>query len=218
MWKSYNHRRRRPNSVIFRAMDPHRNKKLDLSFLLNGPPSQPSSPAKNDNETNRPNLDHVVERITSSSAVANPRRGSASSQPTKNKRFVCSQCGHAFAQGADLRKHVRTVHLKERPYSCDLCEKKFGEKGNLRKHRRSVHLNERPFSCNACGSSFAFQDGLTRHVRLVHDQVHPFTCARCGMSYKQISQLRRHAISCVTMDPPKRPPSSGGPGTSGFLP
>jgi len=214
MRKYHTHRRRR-HPVIPLSMDPHRNKKLDLSFLLNGPPSQPSSPANNEEEDDRQGLDHVVERITSSGAVAGPSQGSSTSASSKNKRFPCSQCGHAFAQGADLRKHVRTVHERLRPFSCDLCEKKFGEKGNLRKHRRSVHLNERPFSCNACGSSFAFKDGLARHIRLVHDQVHPFTCARCGVSYKQISQLRRHAITCVTMDPPRRPPPTAGPSSHG---
>lgn len=221
MRKSYTYRRRRPpHPVISLSMDPHRNKKLDLSFLLNGPPSNPSSPVHNDSEVNRQNLDYVVERIALSSAAARPPGpGSSSSPKSKNKRFACDQCGHAFAQGADLRKHIRTVHEKQRPFSCDLCDKKFGEKGNLRKHRRSVHLNERPFSCAQCGSSFAFKDGLARHTKLVHDQVHPFTCARCGISYKQISQLRRHAISCATMDPPKslpkRPPSSGGPSSHG---
>ena len=117
-------------------------------------------------------------------------------------RNTCSTCGHCFAQSADLRKHIRTVHEGQRPFACDLCSKRFGEKGNLRKHRRSVHLNERPFQCtNAnCGASFAFKDGLARHIKLVHNNVRPFSCNRCGMSYKQVSQLRRHAVTCVSRE------------------
>ncbi len=112
-------------------------------------------------------------------------------------RNTCHICGHCFAQSADLRKHIRTVHEGKRPFACDLCSKRFGEKGNLRKHRRSVHFNERPFGCSTCGATFAFKDGLARHIKLVHDNVRPFSCNRCGSSYKQISQLRRHAVNCV---------------------
>lgn len=49
------------------------------------------------------------------------------------RRNQCSRCGHCFAQSADLRKHVRTVHEGQRPFGCDQCGKRFGERGNLSK-------------------------------------------------------------------------------------
>ncbi len=41
-----------------------------------------------------------------------------------------------------------------------------GITGNLKKHTRSVHLKERPFHCRQCSSTFAFKDGLLRHVQV----------------------------------------------------
>lgn len=44
-----------------------------------------------------------------------------------------------------LDKHVRSVHLKERPYSCHLCDKRFGQKVHLEVHMSGVHMKERPY-------------------------------------------------------------------------
>ena len=44
-----------------------------------------------------------------------------------------------------LDKHVRSVHLKERPYSCHLCDKRFGQKVHLEVHMNGVHMKERPY-------------------------------------------------------------------------
>ena len=46
---------------------------------------------------------------------------------------------------AMLDKHVRSVHLKERPYSCHLCDKRFGQKVHLEVHMSGVHMKERPY-------------------------------------------------------------------------
>lgn len=136
--------------------------KHDVNFLLNSPRnSKPLLPSS-------------------------PKHLSASDQ--KIQRNTCKICGHCFAQTADLRKHIRTVHEGRRDFKSDKCNKSFGERGNLKKHERSVHLKERPFSCSQCQSSFAFKDGLARHIALVHDNSRPFKCARCGNSYKQVAQ------------------------------
>lgn len=199
-----------------------RNRKLDLSYLLNDKSVTPRIPGSGDNggASGRgsglggaapPNLSlgassaapHQSGRGTagrgatgrgSSTATSSFANSSATDQQIR--RNTCTICGHCFAQPADLRKHVRTVHEGLRPFRCETCHKCFGEKGNLRKHMRSVHLNERPFRCSLCDSTFAFKDGLARHIKLVHENVRPYVCSRCGSSYKQVSQLRRHSASC----------------------
>ena len=44
-----------------------------------------------------------------------------------------------------LDKHVKSVHLKERPYACHLCDKRFGQKVHLEVHMSGVHMKERPY-------------------------------------------------------------------------
>ena len=46
---------------------------------------------------------------------------------------------------AMLDKHVKSVHLKERPYACHLCDKRFGQKVHLEVHMSGVHMKERPY-------------------------------------------------------------------------
>lgn len=102
----------------------------------------------------------------STAAVGKPP---AVSRSGRAKRHKCGSCPSSFAQMADLRKHVRTVHEGLRPFACDICHKRFGEKGNLSKHKKSVHENERPFACSLCPAAFAFRDGLARHINVSWD-------------------------------------------------
>lgn len=187
-------------------MPPSGRGKLDVSYLLNEAPS--SSHGDPRRHTSRAPSRAAPRAASAAAHAATAARLGMSAAEYRLSRNTCEQCGHCFAQSADLRKHLRTVHEGLRPFQCDLCEKSFGEKGNLRKHRRSVHLNERPFSCPTCSAAFAFKDGLARHVKLVHDNARPFSC-RCGASYKQVSQLRRHKAACpaATASSAPRPPA-----------
>jgi len=44
------------------------------------------------------------------------------------KPHVCRECGRAFAQSANLRTHLKSVHAKERPHECTECGAKFARK------------------------------------------------------------------------------------------
>lgn len=162
-------------------MSGRRNGKLDVNFLLNDKnlPIRPS-PSRTPSSSRSSGLEALVQRN------------------------MCRQCGHVFAQPADLKKHVLTVHDKKRPFQCEQCGKRFGEKGNMSKHMKSVHMNQRDFACSQCSSKFAFKDGLQRHIRLVHEKQRPFSCSRCGSSFKQVSQLRRHSESCADSSSSRR--------------
>jgi hypothetical protein len=41
-----------------------------------------------------------------------------------------------------LKRHVLSVHLKQRNYSCDRCGQTFSENHVLKRHWRAVHGNQ----------------------------------------------------------------------------
>ena len=53
----------------------------------------------------------------------------------------CSFTARAFEQ---LRKHVRTIHKKEKPFVCDKCGIRMAQFHNLQDHRAKVHREKKP--------------------------------------------------------------------------
>ncbi|KAK0207326.1 hypothetical protein EDD18DRAFT_1042304, partial [Armillaria luteobubalina] len=57
----------------------------------------------------------------------------------KNKRrYVCTYegCGKCFVRGEHLKRHVKSLHLCEKPHQCphEGCNKSFSRKDNLKQH------------------------------------------------------------------------------------
>jgi uncharacterized Zn-finger protein len=48
----------------------------------------------------------------------------------------------------DLDRHLRAIHLDERPFVCSYCKHGFNKKSNLVKHTRMVHERVRPYQCD----------------------------------------------------------------------
>ncbi|XP_048373881.1 zinc finger protein 570-like [Sphaerodactylus townsendi] len=103
--------------------------------------------------------------------------------------LTCLECGRAFKQRADLRRH-RYVHTKEKPYACKLCDKRFGHPSNLHIHLRT-HSGERPYKCPECGKAFTQSCNLRTH-RLIHTGRKPFRCCFCNKSFLHRSILIIH--------------------------
>lgn len=59
-------------------------------------------------------------------------------------KLMCSACGRLFSDGTMLKEH-ELIHLGIVPFKCDICQKQFTHKPYLRKHMRTVHARERPF-------------------------------------------------------------------------
>ena len=55
-------------------------------------------------------------------------------------RYICSDCGKAFARPSSLRIHSYS-HTGERPYKCSIpgCGRAFSVRSNLRRHLRTHH-------------------------------------------------------------------------------
>ncbi|KAI8640168.1 hypothetical protein BD408DRAFT_309342, partial [Parasitella parasitica] len=57
------------------------------------------------------------------------------------KQFLCEhhECGKLFKRSEHLKRHVKSIHTKEKPYCCPYKE---------------------------CGKSFARTDNLSQHIRI----------------------------------------------------
>ncbi|KAJ4470247.1 hypothetical protein J3R30DRAFT_3301682, partial [Lentinula aciculospora] len=59
------------------------------------------------------------------------------------RRYVCTApgCGKCFVRGEHLKRHVRSLHMQDKPHVCPHpgCNKSFSRRDNLGQHAR-VHL------------------------------------------------------------------------------
>ncbi|XP_006859872.1 PREDICTED: zinc finger and SCAN domain-containing protein 21 [Chrysochloris asiatica] len=108
---------------------------------------------------------------------------------TGEKPYVCTRCGRAFSHSSNLTLHYRT-HMVERPYDCTKCGKAFSQSSDLLKHQRS-HTGEAPYQCTDCGKSFSGKASLIRHYR-THTGEKPYQCTECGKRFSQHAGLSSH--------------------------
>ncbi|KAG7443500.1 uncharacterized protein BT62DRAFT_903333, partial [Guyanagaster necrorhizus] len=59
------------------------------------------------------------------------------------EQYICTYegCGKCFIRCTHLKRHVKSLHLDEKPPKCphEDCKKSFGRKDNLKKHMGSFH-------------------------------------------------------------------------------
>ncbi|XP_055765737.1 gastrula zinc finger protein xLCGF3.1-like [Salvelinus fontinalis] len=122
-------------------------------------------------------------------ATAQAQGGGATSDNSKEKRFLCMFCNKGFSCPQKVEIHKR-VHTGEKPFSCTQCHMRFAQAGDLKRHQR-VHSGEKPYSCPQCEKRFSRQDQLKRH-HMVHTRERPFACTHCGKRFSERSYLRIH--------------------------
>lgn len=82
----------------------------------------------------------------------------------KKSNSICGLCGKGYTTSSYLRKHIQTVHDKERPYKCPICHKGFSSSSYLKIHKRT-HTGERPFQCTICFRCFTTKSSLKVHMQ-----------------------------------------------------
>ena len=80
-----------------------------------------------------------------------------------------------------MKKHVASVHEKNKPFKCEVCNYSCALKRNLQAHTKAVHDrkkhdNKKPFLCPICGNSYSLKPNLKRHIEAVHEKNKPFKC------------------------------------------
>ncbi|GAB6025106.1 hypothetical protein CHUAL_010536 [Chamberlinius hualienensis] len=69
------------------------------------------------------------------------------------KNIKCPSCSFTCFANFQLKNHQITVHTSRRK-KCEKCNFSTTSMAGLNKHIRIVHLNERPFMCDTCGARF----------------------------------------------------------------
>lgn len=56
-----------------------------------------------------------------------------------DKETMCRHCGYKSKLSANVKKHIRRVHMTARPFPCKFCHFKFKDKSDLQYHYKMKH-------------------------------------------------------------------------------
>ena len=82
-----------------------------------------------------------------------------------------------------MKKHINSIHTKEKTYNCEHCEKVF----SLRRHVQRKHLGK-VFKCDDCGKVYSDKAPLLKHMKAVHLNI-TFDCDQCDKSFSFAGSL-----------------------------
>ena len=117
-----------------------------------------------------------------------PEEGGHVPSPHKAKKRPCEICGKLVN---NLKIHMM-VHTGEKPYVCSQCGKAYADKVQMRKHIQIIHEGKKDnFSCTLCNKSFTRNTGLIAHM-LLHTGPKLFDCQYCGSTYKEKRNRDNH--------------------------
>ncbi|XP_041373132.1 zinc finger protein 419-like [Gigantopelta aegis] len=118
----------------------------------------------------------------------------------REKLWTCEVCGSGFVSTRNLIRHVKWVHIADKPFVCDICGKGFVELGKLSAHQR-YHTGERPFKCTICDRGFVDKSYLREHVKLHEDKgKKTFKCRMCDKDFSSSKSLYRHVRTIHTKE------------------
>ncbi|XP_029622343.1 zinc finger protein 391 [Salmo trutta] len=100
----------------------------------------------------------------------------------------CGECGKAFCHAQSRKNHMVAAHGFGTRLDCEACGKMFHNKKALIAHSTS---HSRAFGCEICGKAFSTKQTLKTH-QFTHTGERPFICNYCGKSFAYLCNLKTH--------------------------
>ncbi|KAJ8047081.1 Fez family zinc finger protein erm [Holothuria leucospilota] len=125
-------------------------------------------------------------------ASGSPRAKTSRKGDSKQKAFVCPECGKVFNAHYNLTRHM-PVHTGARPFVCKVCGKGFRQASTLCRHK-IIHTNDKPHKCHECGKAFNRSSTLNTHLR-IHANFKPYICEYCGKGFHQKGNYKNHKLT-----------------------
>ena len=112
--------------------------------------------------------------------------------------FHCSRldCTLKFSSRYARKRHMLSIHLKEKRFHCNLCMKKFRDKYSLYRHERLKHRNIF-FECLKCKFRTVRKYNLKRHCQKKHqavgvEHIGYTACLFCEKLFSSHQALKKH--------------------------
>ncbi|XP_044728186.1 zinc finger protein 479-like isoform X2 [Chrysoperla carnea] len=106
---------------------------------------------------------------------------------SKEKIFICDQCGKCWKNRGELYSHLKS-HDEERPFKCDECSRGFKTFRSLKRHKL-IHAGVKPHECKTCGKKFRLLEMLVVHST-IHTGELPHECSYCKKKFRHKNFLR----------------------------
>jgi len=109
----------------------------------------------------------------------------------RENNHKCKECGNAFWDKSNLRRHIKSVHNKMKDHICKYCGYAASEKFNLEIHIKEIH-DKIKHVCKECGYAASREGSLKEHIKAVHDKIKDHICEECGHSTSVKASLEMH--------------------------
>ena len=136
-------------------------------------------------------------------------------------KFMCKTCSSTFRNVADLKSHIKIIHLKLKRFRCKMCSYASYYKRSIRSHFRkhsskyqstnqepsktivddsrdlekkklnSQRRNSKP-QCHICKRTFHALYYVRSHIRAVHLKLKPNKCSSCSHRTYSKGDLLKH--------------------------